>query len=106
MVPHPDSYRDWTLGHLIMSQVLLFYKWSHKDLNLGPPDYESGALTNWAMGPKIYNIYAFFKADAKLRKYLISFKFFNEKFSTNQKLTFLFNKFHIFPLKNYWPDKI
>ncbi len=20
--------------------------WSHKDLNLGPPDYESGALTN------------------------------------------------------------
>ena len=20
--------------------------WSHQDLNLGPPDYESGALTN------------------------------------------------------------
>jgi len=21
-------------------------KWAHQDLNLGPPDYESGALTN------------------------------------------------------------
>ena len=25
--------------------------WAHQDLNLGPPDYESGALTNWAIGP-------------------------------------------------------
>ena len=25
----------------------------HKDLNLGPADYESDALTNWAMGPRI-----------------------------------------------------
>ena len=22
------------------------YGWAHQDLNLGPPDYESGALTN------------------------------------------------------------
>ena len=25
--------------------------WSHLGLNQGLPDYESGALTNWAMGP-------------------------------------------------------
>jgi hypothetical protein len=24
----------------------LIFKWAHQDLNLGPPDYESGALTN------------------------------------------------------------
>ena len=23
-----------------------FYLWAHTDLNCGPPDYESGALTN------------------------------------------------------------
>ena len=25
--------------------------WAQKGSNLRPPDYESGALTNWAMGP-------------------------------------------------------
>ena len=27
--------------------------WAHQDLNLGPIDYESTALTNWAIGPDI-----------------------------------------------------
>ena len=27
-----------------------FYLWSHLGSNQGPPDYESGALTNWAIG--------------------------------------------------------
>ena len=28
-------------------QVPFYFKlWAHQDLNLGPPDYESGALTN------------------------------------------------------------
>lgn len=26
--------------------------WAHQGMILGPPDYESGALTNWAIGPK------------------------------------------------------
>ena len=28
--------------------------WAHMGSNHGPPDYESGALTNWAMGPTQY----------------------------------------------------
>ena len=28
--------------------------WAHQDLNLGPKDYESSALTNWAMGPLVF----------------------------------------------------
>ena len=31
--------------------VPLLFWWAHQDLNLGPKDYESSALTNWAMGP-------------------------------------------------------
>ena len=27
--------------------------WAQKGSNLRPPDYESGALTNWAMGPNL-----------------------------------------------------
>ena len=27
--------------------------WSHLGSNQGPPDYESGALTNWAIGPNL-----------------------------------------------------
>ena len=27
--------------------------WSHLGSNQGPPDYESGALTNWAIGPAL-----------------------------------------------------
>jgi len=30
----------------MMSQRMLKYMWAHKDLNLGPSDYESGALTD------------------------------------------------------------
>ena len=28
-----------------------FLMWAHRDSNPGPPDYESGALTSWAIGP-------------------------------------------------------
>lgn len=31
----------------------MFLVWSHLGLNQGLPDYESGALTNWAIGPRI-----------------------------------------------------
>ena len=31
---------------------LLMRSWSHLGLNQGLPDYESGALTDWAIGPK------------------------------------------------------
>ena len=34
-----------------ISVRLSFYLWSHLGSNQGPPDYESGALTNWAIGP-------------------------------------------------------
>ena len=30
----------------------LIIKWAHLGMIQGPPDYESGALTNWAIGPK------------------------------------------------------
>ena len=60
----------WTLNSLPLFLPLLFHKrffwnektlgllqgfnlksWSHLGSNQGPPDYESGALTNWAIGP-------------------------------------------------------
>ena len=33
-----------------------FILWAHRDSNPGPSDYESDALTNWAIGPKNYEI--------------------------------------------------
>ena len=33
---------------------LLALMWAHLGSNQGPPDYESGALTNWAIGPATY----------------------------------------------------
>ena len=30
--------------------------WSHMGSNHGPPDYESGALTSWAIGPVHYKL--------------------------------------------------
>ncbi len=36
-VANPQIGIGVNLGHLM---------WAHQDLNLGPPDYESGALTN------------------------------------------------------------
>ena len=32
-------------------KCLIYRLWSHLGLNQGPPDYESDALTNWAIGP-------------------------------------------------------
>ena len=32
----------------------ILFLWSHLGLNQGLPDYESGALTNWAMGPAFF----------------------------------------------------
>lgn len=34
-----------------MLRNCLIFKWAHQGMILGPPDYESGALTNWAIGP-------------------------------------------------------
>ena len=28
--------------------------WAHLGMIQGPPDYESGALTNWAIGPSLF----------------------------------------------------
>ncbi len=33
-------------GSKLLSSETLTTLWAHQDLNLGPPDYESGALTN------------------------------------------------------------
>ena len=35
----------------LTSQTIMKTKWSHLGLNQGLPDYESGALTDWAIGP-------------------------------------------------------
>ena len=34
----------------------LIIKWAQLGLNQRPPDYESGALTSWAMGPQIFGL--------------------------------------------------
>ena len=34
----------------------IFIWWSHLGLNQGLPDYESGALTNWAIGPACHGL--------------------------------------------------
>ena len=38
-------------SHESTRNCLIFRGWSHMGLNHGLPDYESGALTNWAIGP-------------------------------------------------------
>ena len=43
--------------------------WAHRDLNPEPADYESVALTNWAMGPKFQLKFQFMR---KLNKDLLS----------------------------------
>ena len=43
------------------------YKWSHLESNQAPTDYESVALTEWAIGPKIFPV----KGIAKIDKYPI-----------------------------------
>ena len=35
--------------------ILKLFLWAQMDLNHRPSDYESDALTNWAMGPKFLN---------------------------------------------------
>ena len=49
--------------------------WSHLGLNQGPPDYESDALTNWAIGPafslypeKRVQSYAFYFKNASIQQ--------------------------------------
>ena len=42
--------RLWAL-HLTIRLPHDVIWWAHQGLNLGPTDYESGALTNWAIGP-------------------------------------------------------
>ncbi len=36
----------------IIAETLCCIVWAHQGMILGPPDYESGALTNWAIGPE------------------------------------------------------
>ena len=48
-----------------------FTLWSHLGSNQGPPDYESGALTSWAMGPEIL--------ECNITKYLNSAQYLFEK---------------------------
>ena len=38
-------------GHMSLDTA---YAWAFLDSNQGPIDYESTALTDWAMGPKFY----------------------------------------------------
>ena len=64
-----SSY-DW------IRNCLSFNVWSHLGLNQGLPDYESGALTNWAIGPVVPSMnswnrvqyYSFFARYANIRR--------------------------------------
>ena len=42
-----------------------FIWWAHTDLNCGPTDYESAALTNWAIGPIYTEIVIFQQVQAE-----------------------------------------
>ena len=44
---HADETKKQSQNYV----TALFYWWSHLGSNQGPPDYESGALTSWAIGP-------------------------------------------------------
>ena len=52
----PARFERATLGLEVRCSIQLSYEriiwWAHQDSNLGPIDYESTALTNWAMGPQ------------------------------------------------------
>ena len=61
-----------------MLRNCLISKWAHQGMILGPPDYESGALTNWAIGPK--NITALLRV-AKIWKFIQ-----NEKYAKKYSL--------------------
>ena len=39
--------------HLRETRKCLIFMWTSQGLNLGPPDYESVALTNWATSPNL-----------------------------------------------------
>ena len=41
-----EVYKMKNAESLAIDYFQRFYLWSHKGSNLGPPDYESGALTN------------------------------------------------------------
>ena len=60
----------------IINTIIAFSTWSHLGLNQGLPDYESGALTNWAIGPA-----NFLFADAKLCVFFWLCNFFHNIFS-------------------------
>ena len=44
-IPKINDFQD-------SSAICFRFGWSHLGLNQGLPDYESGALTNWAIGPR------------------------------------------------------
>ena len=45
---HPD------LGKVVLYQMSYFREWTHLESNQAPNDYESFALTEWAIGPKSF----------------------------------------------------
>ena len=46
-------YRDvWKQKKAVTEWCNCFCLWANQGLNLGPPDYESVALTNWAISPR------------------------------------------------------
>ena len=62
---------------------VVYSMWAHQDSNLGPPDYESGALTNWAIGPSFIGamVVDFFEFNNG----------YNSYFKRNLKFTFFLN---------------
>ena len=51
LLTHLVAHKEKRLRNFSLSRW--FHWWAHQDLNLGPKDYESSALTNWAIGPLV-----------------------------------------------------
>ena len=68
--------------------------WAHLGLNQGPPDYESGALTNWAIGPKwkLYNTIPF--SECKFTTLLQNTQVIYFKFYLNFSINWFFEIHH------------
>lgn len=54
--PMTFSLWNWRDNHFSTPQCVYFFLWTIYELNVGPIDYESIALTIWANGP-IFNVY-------------------------------------------------
>ena len=58
--------------------VSFVFRWANQGLNLGPPDYESVALTNWAISPALPRYWVKISA-AKVHLFDDISKFFRDK---------------------------